>query len=489
MKKSTDLFHDPGFWRALFAADSIAVIGARKLPGTWGYDSLKAAVDATRINGDCRVYAVNPAETRILGLPCFKTVLDIPEGVELAVIVVPASAVAGVLRQCAQKKIKAAIVISAGFAETDGEGKQLEAELVEISREAHLPFIGPNCMGHSDVHTRVGSTGLTGVISPGSVALISQSGTLGASIIQSAGKRGLGLSKFISSGNEATTRMEDCLEYLGRDGSTKIIAVYIEGLREARRFYNLAKEITPHKPIIAMKSGGTSQAARAAHSHTGAMSGSDVIYTAAFKQSGVIRVEDEDELVDVALTLQNMPLPAGNRIAILTMGGGFGVVTAEVCEREGLEIARLEKKTLDKLAALFPPRWNPGNPVDMVGVRAAGDTQLTLALYKALLEDNNVDAVFSLLPALAWSPRSSMDIKPEEIEDIKRRSEQNLAEIQKLIFEHRKPISFITRVTFQQEIPLARKDVIPEYPHPRRAARTLRYLAQYRQFLKDRKLK
>jgi acyl-CoA synthetase (NDP forming) len=485
MQKTFDNFHDACFWHALFGAESIAVIGARKTPGTWGYDALKAGIATTYVNRECKLYAVNPKEREILGIPCYERVIDIPGEVDLAVIVVPAPAAPAVFKQCAEKKIRAAIVISAGFAEVDESGKKLQEELVAISRESHIPFIGPNCIGHSDLYTRVASAGFAGNVTPGSIAIASQSGTLAASIIQSAGRRGLGLSKFVSTGNEATTRMEDCLEYFGQDKSTRIIAVYIEGLREARRFYDLAKKITPHKPIIAMKSGGTRESARSAYSHTGALAGSDVIYTAAFNQAGVIRVEDEDELMDVAFFLQNMPLPSGNRVAILTMGGGFGVVTAEVCEREGLEIAKLEQKTLDKLTALFPSRWNPGNPVDMVGVRA-GDNSLAIQLYRILLEDCNVDALFSLLPPLS-GPRPGMDLKLEQFDA--KQGEKDLAELQKLILRYQKPISFITRITFMAEDKSPKKNIIPEYPNPRRAARVLRYLAQYRRYLKDRNLK
>jgi acyl-CoA synthetase (NDP forming) len=488
MQKTFDNFHDAGFWDALFAAKSIAVIGARKMLGTWGHDALKASIATKNANKDCKVYAVNPKEKAILGITCYNSVFDIPSEVDLAVIVVPAAAVPGVFKQCIEKKVRAAIVISAGFAETDDEGKKLQEELVSLSREAHVPFVGPNCIGHADLHTRVGSASfaLTGL--PGSIALISQSGTLAASVMQNAGKRGLGMSKFISTGNEATTRMEDCLEYLGQDKSTKIIATYIEGLREARRFYDLAKKITPHKPIIAMKSGSTGHSAQAAHSHTGALSGSDVIYAAAFKQSGVIRVEDEDELVDVAFSLQNMPPPAGNRVAILTIGGGFGVVTAEICEREDLEIAQFENKTLNKLTALFPPRWNPGNPVDMVGVRTTNDTDLVMQLYRVLLEDRNVDVLFSLLPPPSSLPPSSMSAKPKQIEALKRQGEKNLAELKDLVHRHQKPVFFITRITFRKDEPSASKDIIPEYPNARRAARVIRYLAQYGQYLKDRNL-
>src|SRR4030042_1485970 len=339
---------DNTFWHSLFAANSIAVIGAKAAAGSWGHDAMRASLASARAKKGRQVYAVNPNEAEVLGVKSYKSVLDIPGPVELAIIVVPAQVVPQVFRQCAEKKVKVAVVISAGCAEVDGEGKKLEAEVIAIAKEGGIRFTGPNCNGHADMYNRVSSVGFGNMIPAGPLALLSQSGTLGMSIMQIAAGRGIGLSKFVSTGNEADLRLEDYLEYLGQDKVTRIIAAYIEGLREGRRFYELAKEITRKKPIVVMKSGTTGASARAARSHTGALAGSDNVYTAAFKQAGVIRVEDEEELCDVALSLRDLPLPRGNRVAILTMGGGFGVVTAEVCEKEGLEIATLEPQKLKK---------------------------------------------------------------------------------------------------------------------------------------------
>ena len=323
---------DDTFWRALFNADSIAVIGAKKDIGTWGHDAMRASVESAAAKAGRRVYAVNPNESEVLGVKSYKTILDIPDTVELAIIVVPAPVVPQVFSQCAEKKVKAVLIISAGFAEADGDGAKLQAEILSIARKAGIHFVGPNCNGHADMYSRVISLGFAGRIPAGPMSLLSQSGTLGASIMQIVAGRGVGLSKVVSTGNEADLHLEDYLEFLARDEHTGVIALYVEGLREGRRFFNLAKEITRKKPIVVMKSGTTDSSARAAKSHTGALAGSDAVYTAAFKQAGVIRAEDEEELADVVLALCNVPLPRGNRVGILTIGGGFGVVTAEVCE-------------------------------------------------------------------------------------------------------------------------------------------------------------
>jgi acetate---CoA ligase (ADP-forming) len=352
-------FHKPdsNFWHALFKADSIAVVGARDVIGSWGFDALRAALGAKNTQPDRQVYAVNPGLKSVLGLSCFATILDIPGPVDLATIVVPAGAVPSVLRQCVQKGVRAAVIISAGFAEVDEEGRRLQAEIVNIARQGNLHFVGPNCIGHADIHSQVASAGAAGRIGPGPLGLLTQSGTLGATIMQIAAGSGVGLSKLVSTGNEADLHLEDYLEYLAGDEDTRVIAAYIEGLREGRRFLQLAREITLKKPIIAIKTGSTGESGRAAKSHTGALAGSDAVYSAAFKQAGVIRAEDEEELCDVAVAYLNQPLPAGKRVGILTMGGGFGVVTAETCEKEGLRIGALEAQTVEKYNAILPPRW------------------------------------------------------------------------------------------------------------------------------------
>jgi len=479
------------FWHSLFAAETIAVIGAKSAIGTWGHDAMRAAIESAKARVGRQAYAVNPNEAEVLGVKAYKTVLDIPGPVELAIIVVPATVVPQIFRQCAEKKVKAAVIISAGFAEVDASGTKLEAEVKAIARAGGIRFTGPNCNGHADMHTRVASVGFAGMIPAGPMALLSQSGTLGASIMMIAASRGIGLSKFVSTGNEADLRLEDYLEYLAQDEDTRIIAVYIEGLREGRRFYELAKEITRKKPIVAMKSGTTAASAKAARSHTGTLAGADAIYTAAFKQAGVIRAEDEEELCDVVLALRNLPLPRGNRVAILTMGGGFGVVTAEDCEKEGLEITSLEPQTLQKMSAILPSRWTPGNPVDLVGVRPGGSENVGAKCLQLLLEDNNVDGVISLLPPMVFPPGPmAASFSQEQIRAIQTENDKNEEVLYRQLKQYNKPLVYIRRMNayyaHEPDKPDAPPKVtIPEYAHPRRAARVLRYLASYRKYLES----
>jgi acetyltransferase len=478
---------DNSFWNSLFAANSIAVIGAKGATGTWGNDAMRAAIESAKARAGRQIYPVNPNEAEVLGVKSYKSVLDIPGPVELAIVVVPAAVVPQVFRQCAEKKVKAAVIISAGFAEVDANGAKLQAEVNAIAQEGGIRFTGPNCNGHADFHNRVLSVGFADKIPAGPVALLSQSGTLSISIMQNVAGRGIGLSKFVSTGNEADLRLEDYLEYLGQDKDTRIIAAYIEGLREGRRFFNLAKEITKQKPIVVIKSGTTSASAKAARSHTGALAGSDAIYSAAFKQAGVIRVEDEEELADVALALSRLPLPKGNRVGILTIGGGFGVVTAEDCEKEGLEIATLEPETLKKMSAILPSRWTPGNPVDLVGIRMAGPDNTGGKCLQYILEDKNIDAVISLLSPMFVPSSMVGDMKPEQIRAMQEEVEKSQAKLYQQLKEYDKPLVYIRRMA----IPTASgsagplKLMIPEYSHPRRAARVLRYLVGYRRYLES----
>jgi acyl-CoA synthetase (NDP forming) len=484
--------HSDSFWQALFAADSIAVIGAKEVPGSWGMGAMSAAVASAKAVKGRRIYAVNPHLSEVLGVKSYSTILAIPGTVDLAIIVVPASVVPQVFRQCAQKKVKAAVIISAGFAEVDEDGARMETELVAIAREAGIHFVGPNCIGHADLHSHVASAGVAGMIPPGPMTLLSQSGTLGASVMQIAAGRGIGLSKLVSTGNEADLHLEDFLEYVSRDDDTKIIGTYIEGLREGRRFYNLAKEITMRKPIVAMKSGTTGESARAARSHTGALSGSDEIYNAAFKQAGVIRAEDEEELSDLVLALLNLPLPRGNRVAILTMGGGFGVVAAEVCEKEGLSMASLESGTLKKLSGILPSRWSHGNPVDLVGIRPMPGDDTVLSCLRFLLADRNVDGVISLLPPIATVHGPIRDIKPELLRAMQEENARNLKILDEDLKKYKKPMMFIRRLSFGSppggnSVPAPSKTTLTEYSHPRRAARVMHSLAWYHKYIEDRK--
>jgi acyl-CoA synthetase (NDP forming) len=486
----TPLSADNSFWQALFEADAIAVIGAKNTVGSWGHDAMQASIESAKAKKGRQVYAVNPNEAEVLGEKSYKSVLDIPGPVALAIIVVPAAIVPQAFRQCAEKKVKAAVIISAGFAEADTDGARLQTELVAIARETGLRFVGPNCNGHADIYSRVASLGFADRVPAGPMALLSQSGTLGASIMQIVANRGIGISKVVSTGNEADIHLEDYLTYLAQDEKTRIIAAYIEGLREGRRFYELTREITKHKPIVVIKSGTTGASAKAARSHTGALAGADAVYTAAFKQAGVIRAEDEEELANIVLALCNVPLPRGKRVGILTMGGGFGVVTAEVCEKEGLEIATLEPQTLKKMSAILPSRWTPGNPVDLVGIRLSGTENIAAICLQLLLEDKNVDGVISLLPPMLMAPHMITEANQEQISAMRRESEKTQQILYRQLKKYDKPLVYIKRMSLpftpESNEPVASpKTTIPEYAHPLRAARVLRYLAEYRKYLES----
>ena len=482
---------DNNFWQYFFNAESIAVIGAKDTIGSWGYNAMRAAAEAVEVDPKRRVYAVNTNAKEVLGYKAYYSILDIPDTIDLAVIVVPAPVVPQVFRQCAEKGVKVAVIISAGFSEVDANGAALENEVKKIAREAGIRFIGPNCNGHADFYTRVASLSAAVLIPAGPMSLISQSGTLGVSIAETAAARGIGLSKFVSSGNEADLKLEDFLEYFAGDDHTRIIATYIEGLREARRFYELAKKITLEKPIIALKSGSTEFSARAAKSHTGALSGADTIYSAAFKQAGVIRAEDEEELCDLAMTFLHQPLPGGNRVAILTMGGGFGVMTAEYCEKEGLAIAELQPATIQKLRDILPPRWVPGNPVDLVGLLPSGEGEVTKKCLKALMEDENVDAVISLLPPAPVIFAPGHKYTEEQLEEMTRIGQEKQRLLIQELKPYGKPMVYIRRMTLspiQERISRlpAGSDRIPEFSHPQRAARVLKKLAWYQYYKETR---
>jgi acyl-CoA synthetase (NDP forming) len=488
------------FWQALFEPDSIAVIGANNQMGSWGFDALRSALLARGTRADRRIYAVNPNAKEIQGQAVYASILDIPGPVDLAIIVVRAELVPRIAEQCAVKKIKAAVIISAGFAEVEAgnpqsEGAKLQAQVLQIARQAGFHFVGPNCVGHGDGHSRVASAGMAARIGAGAMALITQSGTLGATILQMAANRGLGMSKFISTGNEGDLHFEDYLEFLGQDAETRLIAGYIEGLREGRRFFNLARQITLSKPLVVIKTGSTGGSSQAARSHTGALAGSDAVYSAAFKQSGVIRVEDEDELCDVMQGLLNAPLPKGNRVGILTMGGGFGVVTAEACEKEGLKMAVLDPLTMDKMNAILPPRWSHGNPVDMVGIRTMGGDPIADRCLEILMADPNVDVVISLMPPVIIASDLSDNMPPEQLKTLYAAFLKQRAFLQQQVVTSGKPL-ILLRFASQANsgwsglpgMPAA-SDLpefkIPEYSSPRRAARVLCHMESYGRYLKS----
>ena len=460
-------------WKSLFAPESVVVVGASNRLGSWG-ERITSNLIAPGIR---KVYAVNPGETEVRGLHSYKSVLDIDEPVELGVIVVRAELVARTMREFVEKKIKAALIISGGFGESDEAGAELEKEVTEIARSGGIRFIGPNTMGHLETYSQLNTLSFVDKINSGPLALIAQSGNMGTRIMHNTSQYGVGINRFVCCGNETDIKLEDYLDYFSRDPGTKIIMLYIEGLRDARRFFKLAKEITKTKPIVVMKAGGTENAARASRSHTGALAGSEAVYSAAFRQAGVIRVGDDEELLDITIALLNQPLPRGNRVGVLTIGGGLGVVTAEACEREGLDLADLEQISLEKLDELLPARWSHGNPVDLVGSSLAHSPEMASTLW-ILMEDNNLDAIISN----AWIGRTDRRRSSDSGQ-----AEDSMRSLRDEVKKYGKPFFMVgsppQQVSELEAYNLYRRGGFSVFPQPARAARTLGRLNWYRQYL------
>jgi acetyl-CoA synthetase (ADP-forming) len=349
----------------LFNPKSVAVVGATSNWNKWGYSTFTSALNGFR----GPVYPVNNRESEVLGHKAFARVTDIPDPVDLVIFVVPSTIVASVMEDCVAKGVKAAVIISAGFAEIGKEGKKLQDEVLNIARRGNIRFIGPNCMGFWTA-----SSDLRGFMFPlpvkdGPLALVSQGGNVGGAVVTSGFMRGVGFHRYVSCGCAADIQIEDYIEYFGEDPEVKVILAYIEGLVDGRRFMEKVKKVTPTKPVIVLKPGKTDAAAKAITSHSGALAGSDEAYEAAFKEIGATRVESPEELLDVAIGFLTQPLPEGRNVAILTPGGSYGILCAEACATEELNVVKLPDRVITALNKVFPPRWSHGNPVDPAGDR------------------------------------------------------------------------------------------------------------------------
>jgi len=475
----------------VFNPGSVAVIGASNRIGAWGFGVMTRLIG----NPNRKVYPVNPKSPEIMGVKAYGNISEIPDPVDFAVISVSPAKTPGIMRECVNKGVKAALVISGGLAESGEDGAKLEEELVDIARKGGVRFIGPNSMGHVNSYSSFSTLAWMNEIQTGPVAFLAQSGTYGQRVVRTGMHRGIGFSKFVSSGNEADLHMEDYIEYFAEDEETKIIAAYVEGLREGRRFFQLAKEITRKKPIIVMKAGATEGSARAAKSHTASLCGSDKIYDAMFKQSGVIRVEDEVELFDVVTILHSLPLPRGNSVGILTEGGGIGVVMAEACEKVGLELAPFSPATTERLSSLLPSRCSYANPTDITDLVTSGDLTIFSCLW-AIIEDPNIDAAVLLGGIGASSYFSTMLENPslstngefkEMVASLKEQEMKNLDIMREKVNTLKKPLVYVNLMPSIMEEPesfsLLRERGIPIFPNPRRAARALRHVVNYSDYL------
>jgi len=374
---------------AFFKARSVAVIGASSKPGKIGHEILR---NLALYEYKGRVYPINPKADRILGLKCYRSVLEVPDEIDLAVIAVASETTPEVVEQCGRKGVKAIVIVSGGFKELGGKYKDVEAKVVRIARKYGMRIIGPNCIGVFDGETRIDTffQSRERMLRPpkGPIAFMTQSGTFGCTMLEWVAETGLGISKFVSYGNRCDVDEADLIRYFGQDPETRVIAIYLEGLADGRKFMEAAREVAPKKPIVVLKAGRTEAGSRAALSHTGWLAGSAAIYDAAFKQCGVIQARNFEELFDMAKALALQPPAKGPRVAMVTNGAGPCVMAADALVERGLELADYEPATREKLKAELPPYCIPGNPVDLTGSATSRDYEVAM---RALLEDPNVD--------------------------------------------------------------------------------------------------
>jgi acetyltransferase len=451
----------------LFKPSSVAVIGASNREGSVGR-ALFANVLMTGYTGV--VYPVNMSAKSVLGVKAYDSVLGIPDDVELAVLIVPALAVPATLAECGQKGVKGAVVISAGFKELGPTGAALEAAVRDRARKWGIRLIGPNCFGiiNGGPGVRLNATFGRSMTSFGNIALISQSGAIGVNALEYAISEDVGLSKFASIGNKADINECDLLAYLKEDDETDVIMLYLEDLVNPTAFMQIARETTSDpvrpKPILAIKAGRTSEGAKAASSHTGALAGSDAAYDAFFAQARILRVDTINELFAKGAALAYQPAPRGRRVAILTNAGGVGIMATDACVRNGLALAELTTETRAELKKNLPVTAATGNPVDVIG--DADEKRYRTAL-ELLVKDPNVDGLIPI-----WTPTlmAESSVVAGIIAEVGQGSD--------------KPI--LACVQTMQGSKIVRKqllkDHIPHYQFPENAARALAAMAEFNEW-------
>jgi len=457
---------------AVFHPRSVAIIGASRQPGSVGHSLLANLIDS-RFQGV--VYPVNPFARAILGIKCYARVLDIPDEVDLAVVIVPAPLVPQVLEECGVKGIKGAITISAGFKEIGLEGAQREKGVMEIADKYGIALVGPNCLGviNTAPESSMNATFGTQMPCEGNIAFISQSGALCVAVLDYAKEANIGFSKFISMGNKAGLNENDLLGYLSSDPRTSVILMYLEDLVNGREFMSIARNITSHprhpKPIIALKAGRTLSGARAASSHTGSLAGSDKVYDAIFEQCGVIRGDTLEEVFDYVKAFSSQPLPKGKNVTIITNSGGPGILATDSCIHFGLNIVPLSLNTRKALQKVLPPSVSVNNPLDLIA--EAQQEEYEAALH-GLLRQRDIHSALIILTPTAFT----------EVEKI-------AGAIVRTAKSCGKPIvcCFLGVYDVSRGIEILEENGIPAYRFPESAARALAELSRYTSWLKRKK--
>ncbi|MGF1495673.1 MAG: bifunctional acetate--CoA ligase family protein/GNAT family N-acetyltransferase [Elainellaceae cyanobacterium] len=384
---------------AIFRPQNVAVIGASEKPGSVGRTLLWNLISSP-FGGT--VFPVNPKRSSVLGIRAYPKIAEVPEAVDLAIIATPAPTVPGVIRECVAVGVKGAIIISAGFKEIGEPGVELERQVMQEARRGQLRLIGPNCLGVMNPHYGLNATFASTMARPGNVGFISQSGALCTSILDWSFQENVGFSAFGSIGSMLDVGWGDLIYYLGDDPQTHSIVIYMESIGDARSFLSAAREVALTKPIVVLKAGRTEVAAKAAASHTGALTGSDEVLSAAFRRCGVLQVDHIDDLFNMAEVLAKQPRPKGRKLIILTNAGGPGVLATDALIQGGGELAELSESTLTTLNTCLPTHWSHGNPVDILG--DADPTRYADAMRVMAQEPNSDGLLVILTPQAMTNP-------------------------------------------------------------------------------------
>ena len=386
MKTSLDTFFTP---------KSVAVVGASSTPGKLGYIAIE---NLLKIGYQGKIYPVNPKVNEVLGLKAYPNVKDIPGPVDVGLVLVPAQAAVGVINDFAEKGIKHAVIVAGGFGEVNEKGASMQQQILDIANKSAMRIIGPNTTGIISTPSHFSTTFQAGVeLRKGPAAYISQTGNFASITFKwILSKEHFGISRVIGLGNKCDVDDADALEYLRDDPETKVIAMYIEGIKNGRRLIDVAKSVVKKKPILALKSGRTISGSKAAHSHTASLAANDTIVDAAFKQAGIIRVRNYMDLINYTKAFVYQQPPKGNRVGIITPSGGLGVIAADACESLGLQVAKLTEDTLGQFRKASPQFIDVGNPYDIwPSVSYVGMDDAYKVAIDGMFGDKNVDAIIA----------------------------------------------------------------------------------------------
>lgn len=449
--------------RQLFYPKSVAVVGASRVPGKIGREVVRNIIIA---GFPGRIYPINPSAEEILGLKAYPSLLDVPEPIDLAVIAVPARIVPKVVREAGEKGVKVVVIISSGFSEVGNV--KLEDEVLKIAREYGVRVLGPNVFGIVYTPTSLNASFGPPTVLPGKIALISQSGALGVALMSWTTVEEIGLSAVVSLGNKSDIDDSDLLEFFLEDYNTSVITIYMEGLKpnSGKRFLEVASRVSIKKPVIVLKAGRSEEGAAAAASHTGSLAGVDVVYDYAFRQAGILRAKNIEEMFDWARAFASQPVPKREGTLIITNGGGVGVMATDEASEKGLKLLRVHRGLEEELRKYMPPFGSTRNPIDLTGQASANDYYGAL---KAALKDEKVGSVLILYCRTAvLNPIDVVKAIEDAIDEVRGYAEP-------------KPV--LTSLIGGEDVMIATKELnkrdVPTYPIPERAVSALSAMVKW----------